>query len=821
MSVLSLNHRKLTYPHPIGIADAPPAVYAVATQKLLSILNSLEAKIGPVANQPLLKFGQYEVDIAQGELRREGVRVPLQEKPFRLLATVAERQGEVVTRAELQQHLWQGEAFGDFDNGLNTAVRKLRIALADESDAPRYLETIPRRGYRFLAPVERVIASIPEPTTSTAQPTKDTRSLSTRTRLVLLSTLIAASAVILWLAYSRTVFSFNSRDSVLIADFENQTGDPRFDHALDTAFTVSMAQSRRLNVFPRARLASVTARMGLPPGSTITPTVAREICQRENIRGLITLSATRMGDEYALSAQLIDPQTGEVAKSYTERSYGEGHVLDALDVIAADLRRDLGESLYQIHKNTRPLPQVTTASLAALEQYADGTTLWQKAKYKDAVTLFRAAVETDPDFAMAHAALGNAYYSYVFNATTEGDEEYQKALTLISRTTDRERMAIQANYANSRGHIDEAKRLYQIYLQRYPDDWSMLSSYGRLLRMNGNAEQAIAQYQELLRVAPDDARTHVELATAYSTLGHFQQAIDAYSQAFQIDPTYINTGNVSREYGRALIETGRIQDAEQLFASQISKADTREIGLRSMALLDMYRGRYADAKQLLEQALSFDEGQKTEPASVAREHLQLAMLAADQADPRTARQQLDASIENFPTLTPKVVLGTLIGLEYARDGFVDQAEKIDAAIKPLVDIHSPEQLADEHSLQAEIALQHADYAKAIQLFTLAEQEKSSPFSMEGLARAYQQSGDTTHAIQQYETFLASPQDGLMYEAQQRSLVARYALATDQAAIGDRVHARQALDPLLALWKNADANLPLRNNTIALNTRLTQ
>ncbi len=147
--------------------------------------------------------------------------------------------------------------------------------------------------------------------------------------------LITVSGVVAWLTYSRPVYSFNSRDSVLIADFENQTGDPRFDQALETAFTVSMEQSRHANVFPRARLASVLALMGKTPDERITPALGREICQRENIRGLIISSITRTGEEYALSAELIDPQSGDTVRSYSERSYGEGHILDALDVIAA------------------------------------------------------------------------------------------------------------------------------------------------------------------------------------------------------------------------------------------------------------------------------------------------------------------------------------------------------------------------------------------------------------------------------------------------------------------------------------------------------
>ncbi len=253
-----------------------------------------------------------------------------------------------------------------------------------------------------------------------------------RIALLVAAMLVTVSGVVAWLTYSRPVYSFNSRDSVLIADFENQTGDPRFDQALETAFTVSMEQSRHANVFPRARLASVLALMGKPGDERITPALGREICQRENIRGLIVSSITRTGEEYALSAELIDPQSGDTVRSYSERSYGEGHILDALDVIAGDIRRDLGESLYQIHENTKPLPQVTTASLDALREYADGALLWHQGKYEDAVTLFRAAVQADPNFAMAHEALGNAYYSYIYNESQKGDEEYQKALALTN-----------------------------------------------------------------------------------------------------------------------------------------------------------------------------------------------------------------------------------------------------------------------------------------------------------------------------------------------------------------------------------------------------
>ena len=795
-----------------------------------------------------LKFGPFELDPSLGELRKNGVRIPIQEKPFLLLMALLERQGDLVTRAELHQRLWHGETFVDFDTGLNTAVRKLRAALGDESEAPRYIETIPRRGYRLhhFVPdsIEVVngkpariggIAEIPElppapdagvqsGATKSVAPaariqTRRKRRWLERVALLAAAVLVTVSGVIAWLTYSRPVYSFNSRDSVLIADFENQTGDPRFDQALATAFTVSMEQSRHANVFPRYRLSSVLPLMGQAPDARITSSLGREICQRENIRGLIVSSITRTGEEYALSAELIDPESGDTVRSYSERSYGEGHILDALDVIAADIRRDLGESLYHIHENAKPLPQVTTASLDALHEYADGVALWHQAKYKDAVTLLRAAIQADPDFAMAHAALGNAYSSYIFNYAQLGDDEFKKALALTSRTTERERMSIEVDYADSLGHFDDANRLYQLYLNRYPDDWSMFGSYARLLRTHGHADEAIVQYKQMLRVFPNDARSHVELATAYKTLGRFQDAIGEYTQAFQIDPAYLNAGDVSREYGETLVQNGETQKAEALFTSLMNDKATRESGMRSLALLDLYQGKYASARSLLQEALAYDESLKTEILSVAREHVQLAIVAEGEGDLAAERTQLDSVMANFNALSPKVAVGAWVGSMYAHAGLARQAEQVEKNIEPLVDGRNPDQVAYMRYFEGEIALMHGDNGKAIQLFILSNQSESTPFNMEGLARAYQKAGKVSDAVNEYEKFLGGTNHGLFWEPQQLWLSAQYQLAADDLAMGNPAKAKAVLDPLLLLWKDADPDLPLRKQSLALSDRM--
>jgi eukaryotic-like serine/threonine-protein kinase len=769
-------------------------------------------------SQPSIAFGSYEADLQSGELRKNGARIKIQDLPLRLLGVLAEHAGQVVTREELQKQLWPDNTFVDFEDGLNTAVKKLREALGDDPEMPQYIETIPRRGYRFIAEVKQIPAVEPpvvilgEPPSSgnVSKSPAAIRAHPSRWKTWLIAFgafLLLLSSLGFWLLYGRPAFSFNARDSVLVTDFENQTGDPRFDEALRTAFTVSLGQSRHANIFPRVRLGAVLKMMGKSQTERITPEVGREICQRENIRGLITGSITRTGQEYALSAELIDPQTGATVRSYLERYYGEDHILDALDVIAADVRRDLGESLYQIHRSDRPLQEVTTSSLTALKQYADGSALWHQGKFKEAVALLREAVQSDPDFAMAHAALGSGYFSYIVNAPVEGKQEYEKALALSSRTTSRERIIIQTNYATDLQHVIEADALYRMYLSQYPDDWSMLSDYARLLRTHGRAPEAIAQYKEIIRVAPDDSRTYIEMATAYRTLNQLPEALAAYAEAFRLEPHWLAAGEVGREYGFALIQNGEEHKAQQIFTSMMEKSETLENGARSLALLNLYYGRYASAGKLLDECLTILQNQNA-PLSIARVHLWLAILADGQGDNRTEVRELDTASSNFAAIGPKVIFGTRLGLQYAATGALEKAEKLESLLAPLTDSKSAEQIGYLHLLQGEIALAGKQTDKAIELLTISNSENSTPFSVEALASAYQQAGKTDDAIVWYEKLMGLQNRAIGWETQQLWLAAHVTLAADYLAKGDREKARQTLNQLLELWKDADPSLPL-------------
>lgn len=778
----------------------------------------------------MLKFGPYVVDLAAGEIRRNGSRTRLQEKPLRVLALLAERQGQLVTREELQKHLWPEDTFVDFETGLNTAVSKLREALADRADSPRYIQTVPRRGYRFLTPAEFVNEHppgngyqnnglIPEPARPQPPIAEEHEPIDSRkvpavrsiVRFGLWGLLASAILVVVfgsyWIMRSRPAPSFQLRDTVLIADFENQTGDPRFDSALGTAFGVSIAQSRYANVYPRMRLDEVLKRMNRPKGERITPSLGREICQREAVRGLIVCSITRTGQEYSLTAQLVDPQSGEPVRSYTERADGEDHILDALDSLSKKMRQALGESLYQIHQAGKPLPQVTTQSLTALQQYTEGSALWQRGRYSEGKSLLEAAVKADPDFAMAHATLGNAYFSYILNAPDDGKREYEKALSLSSRATDRERMIIETHYALDQNHISDAEQLFGAYVERYPDDSEIRFDYANVLRKNDRSADAIEQYKEVLRLAPDFAHAYIGIATTYRMIGNFPAALKAYSNAFAIDSQWLIAGDINREYGFTLVANGEEQKAAQVFSALLDKPETRENGVRSLAFLDLYDGRYASAKSRLEQSLDILK-KSSGPLSVARVHLLLAIGAEGRGDAKGQQQELDAALFNFKEIQPKVVFGSMVGDFCARAGFLEKAQKIEALITPLADQRNLEQMGYLHLLEGEIALSLRQRDKAIELLKRSDKENRTGLSIEALAHAYQQFGEIDEAVDSYNRMLNAPDRSLGWEPQQRWRAARYTLARDYASRGDRQKARETLAPLLNLWKNADPNLPL-------------
>jgi serine/threonine protein kinase/Tfp pilus assembly protein PilF len=616
-----------------------------------------------------------------------------------------------------------------------------------------------------------------------------------------------AVATLWWLIGARPVLSFAPRDWLLITDFENQTNDPLFDRSLLTALTVSLEQSPHANVVPRARIAESLHRMGKSGEEKITEELARDISQREAIRAILSCSIARVGQQYALTARLIDPKSGVAVRSYLEEAKDQDHVLDALGSVATRVRRDLGESMLATSNTDRSLPMVTTRSLQALKMFAEGGALWSKGQYGPAVQAFESAVKADPEFAMAHAALGGAYYSHIFNSPARGKEHIEKALQLSERTTDRERLYIQTSYAQDLGHVADARNRFDVYLKAYPDDWGMRFNYASLLRNNGQPQEALAQYKELVRISPNNPSTYVDIATTYNGLGNFSESLRNYEQAFKLDPSEKTNQNINHEYGMTLFFSGDEPKARETFKLALEKPDLKPKGLRSLAWLDLYHGKYAAAKPQLQEALLSDETFKW-ALSILREHNLLAIVADGQGDRAGQLRELDLALPYLATSGAQVRAGLWLGTQYARAGSVAKAADILQKVRHSADAQNPEHVSDIQSLEAEVELTHGNKDHAIELLSLADKAKRSAMTVEGLAHAHEASGNPDQAAVWYELFLEEVDPPIGWEPQQGWLAAHYHLARIYLAKGDKAKAATQLDRLLDPWKDADPGLPL-------------
>lgn len=764
----------------------------------------------------LYEFGPFRLDTVQQLLLRDGQVVPLPLKDLEILLVLVDRCGQVVKKEELLDKVWPG-TFVEEGN-LTRHVSSLRQALGEGQEGKHYIETIPKRGYRFVAPVREGPKGISaeDRAVSAAEATPRVRRRWLAPVLTSGAVLAVVAGLVLWLTMSRPALSFASRDWVLITDFENTTGEPRFDKALLTAFTVDLEQSNYSNVFPRARVEAALKRMGKGAEQTVDEALGREICLREGIRGLVRCSITRTGQQYAITARLLDPKNGDVARSYTARAHGEDQILDALDNLAEKIRQGLGESLYSISRANRPLPQVTTPSLQALQLYTEGNSLWRKARHLEGVELYKSALQADPDFAMAHSALGVAYYSHAFSDPVRGKQHYEKALQLAGRTTERERALIEAQYVSDRGETQAGAQLYLAYLKTYPDDLSIQFTLANLYLRERRLVDAITRLKEVVRIDPANAGAWINLATCHTILGKYTEALQSFGAAFEREPAWITSQNLNHEYGFTLVGAGQEAKAREVFEKAIEKPEVRDRGLRSLALLDLYQGKYRDAKARLTEAIRLEDA-PDKALNRARNHLYLAGIFEGQLDRAGELRELDAAEKALAAGSPPLWLESRIGIAYARAGALAQSSRVLG--KMHADPKSPEQMRDIHRLQGEYELARKNSMRAIELLETADREAHDPLTQESLAYAYDRAGQREQALAAYEK-LADPQGGwLGWEPQQPRLAAYEWLGQAYHSRGENEKARKSLDPLLALWKNADPDLPLLRSAQQLRKEL--
>jgi eukaryotic-like serine/threonine-protein kinase len=455
-----------------------------------------------------LRFDLYELQLRNGELYKSGHKIKPQDQPFHILAMLLEP-GEVVTREQLRERLWPEDTFVDFDHSLNTAIRKLRQALNDEADKPRFIETLPKRGYRFVGPaVERVptppssgaketephadensASSGPDPTGRAAIPP---RSKPSWRILTLVAIVVGALAAIAYFLVHRKP-PLTEKDTIVISDFSNSTGDPVFDDALKQGLAVQLGQSPFLAILSDEKVHDTLKLMGRASDVRLTPDIARDLCQRVGSAAVINGSIAKLENEYVVGLNAVDCRTGENLAREQVTSEDKTHVLAALGQAARELRGKLGESLTSIHKYDQPIEQATTPSLEALRALSLAIKTSHQASLVEPIPFYKRAIELDPNFALAYTSLGADYIG--LGEPGQAAENIQKAYELREHVSDLERFRITALFQTAvTGDLEKANHTCELWAHAYPRD----EMPHRLMGLNNEYLGALKkQYQKI------------------------------------------------------------------------------------------------------------------------------------------------------------------------------------------------------------------------------------------------------------------------------------------------------------------------------------
>jgi DNA-binding winged helix-turn-helix (wHTH) protein/tetratricopeptide (TPR) repeat protein len=753
------------------------------------------------------QFGPFDANLETGELRRRGLPVKLQEQPFRLLAVLLENAGEIVSKEQVQSRIWPGGTFVDFDSGLRVAVRKLREALGDDADDPRYIETIPRRGYRFMYPAVRLdsrSAEIQEPAVEQVQSevvveatTVVQAKVVSRSQPRLLKygavsfVLLALAAVGFWLSWPRTTQAgaLTDKDVVILADFSNSTGDPVFNDTLRQALAIQLEQSPFLKIMDDEQVDQTLRLMSLTPDTRVTDPIARDVCIRDGAAATIDGSIAGVGKSYVVTLKAAACQSGATLAHEQSQADDKEHVLHALQVAATALRARLGESRSSIEKLNPPLEQVTSSSLEALNTYTAGKDLLSHGKFFEARPLFERALALDPNFAM-----GYVYLSVACGNAGDTKCEYdnaQKAFMLIDRVTEYERPYIAGGHYELMGELDKAIAAYRVGAITYPRVWG----YRNLMSENhitlGQFENGLQEGQIAQQLEPDVEPPYRRLMDAYMNLDQLDEA------------KKVEEGLRSRNFGGARIhqrflEIAYAKEDEAAAAREVQWFTGRPEEYVSFGLQAAYRNLHGERREasglyrqasisalregLKDAATDFEDSDAVGAALVgkcsakknfSRPPLALALCG----DIARAEQLLVQTSKQLPNdlIWNAVQLPTIRAAIELHQGHSDKVVEMLASARPY-----------------ERAYLEVPYIRGLALLRLGR----------GMEAAIEFRKITEHPGSSWGNTWRHSKWGLYYAPAHLRLAQAFVLA------GDLAKATEAYNKFLTLWRDADASIPL-------------
>ncbi len=597
-----------------------------------------------------------------------------------------------------------------------------------------------------------------------------------------------------WALYrTRGVHALGEKDTILLADFVNTTGEPLFDGALKQALAVQLQQSPFLNIFPQERVRQTLGYMSRSQDERVAGPLAREICQRNAIKALIGGEITQLGNQYVLNLTATNCLTGDTLAQEQAQATSKEQVLSALGEAAKNIRSKLGESLSSVQKFDAPVNQATTSSLEALKAYTVGEEKRDREGELAAIPFYQRAIELDPNFATAYARLGTIYGN-------TGDQrraiEYKKkAFELRDRASERERLYITAHYyAQATGELDKQIATYELWRKTYPHDYTPNLNLSIAYSNAGEPEKALELALEALNLAPDNPRTYDAAANDYEALNRFEEAktIEKQAIAHGID---------------------KMSQHTTLYEIAFAQGDTAEMRRQ----VELARGKTDEWLMHLDEAMEAGSGGR------AREFRRLWQLAYDGA----ARQKAEgfeatcacirghyAVAFGFPS-EAREWANECLKLSHNELGWpalilalAGDSARAQAVVDDLAKRRPTDTLLNETDLpqaRAAIAISRGNGEAAEEVLRPARRYEKTRFGttyLRGLA--YLKSKQGKEAAAEFQQVIGC--DGVI-PLWLAHPMARLELARAYALQGDMPAARKAYQDFFALWKDADPDVP--------------
>jgi len=478
----------------------------------------------------LYEFGKFRCDPREHLLLCDGKPVSLSPKSFEILVSLLQNNGRLLTKDDLMRQVWP-DSFVEEAN-LTVNISALRKVLGETPSGQQYIETVPKRGYRFVAPVKEFRGEgPPAPGVQTLEPEKrelvvaPSPTASVWLRRWWLAAALLLIAVLVSVLVSSRHATLTDKDTVVLADFTNSTGDPVFDGALRQGLSSQLEQSPFLNLLSEERIAQTLSLMAQAKDARLTHDLAREVCQRTASAAVLDGAIAQVGTQYLLTLKAVNCSNGDSLGSTEAEATDKNHVLEALGKVASEIRNKLGESLASVQKYDAPAENVTTPSLEALKAYSLGyQAMVVKSSYTVAIPLLQRAISLDPNFAMAYARMGTSYSN--LNETVRAAESSRRAYELRERVSEREKLYITSHYELFvTGNLEAARKAYELSAQTYPHDIP-LSNLGLIYSELGDYDKALAAHKEALRVNLETGNryAYANLVSGYLQLNRLDEA---------------------------------------------------------------------------------------------------------------------------------------------------------------------------------------------------------------------------------------------------------------------------------------------------------